>query len=122
VDGVAQPAAGAEATPPTPLGGFGVPRRCAVRHDNSVVVPYPVWQSGFVEEPPEPLQRTVLRNPPAATDARLTLAMNPTTRYRAEPAVTDDAKSQATRWTRVRDVVPRVMEHTTAISPTSQYE
>jgi hypothetical protein len=25
---------------------------------------------------------------------------------RAERAVTDDAKSQATRWTRLRDVVP----------------
>jgi hypothetical protein len=29
----------------------------------------------------------------------------------------DDAKSQATRWTRLRDVVPRVAEHTAAISP-----
>jgi hypothetical protein len=31
--------------------------------------------------------------------------------------VTDDARSQATRWTRLRDVVPRVVEHMAAISP-----
>ncbi|MFC0555668.1 serine hydrolase domain-containing protein [Planotetraspora thailandica] len=36
---------------------------------------------------------------------------------RPEPAVTDDAKSQATSWTRLRDVVPRVVEHTAGISP-----
>jgi hypothetical protein len=34
------------------------------------------------------------------------------TRHRAQPVVTDDAKSRATRWTRLR-----VVDHTAAISP-----
>jgi hypothetical protein len=69
--------------------------------DNSVVQPYPVWQSGFVKETPELCKgwstKSSCRNR-CPVDSR----DEPDTRHRAEPAVTDDAKSQAKRWTRLR--------------------